>query len=146
MIALIPATAALAIFFVTLGTDLSMYTGIIMFGTVPILARAIYLSIRDIRQEYLDKAATIGSSDGELIWEVAFKMVLPQLSNGLKLSVGPAMVLLIAAEWMCGGVGFGYRIRMQYKLLNMSVVYPYLVFLGCFMGLICNVFLKHFMP
>jgi ABC-type nitrate/sulfonate/bicarbonate transport system permease component len=31
-----------------------------------------------------------------------------------------------------GDVGFGYRIRLQSKLLNMSVVYPYLALLAAF--------------
>ncbi|MBT6102354.1 MAG: ABC transporter permease, partial [Verrucomicrobia bacterium] len=29
-------------------------------------------------------------------------------------------------------VGFGYRIRLQFKLTNMNVVYPYLVMLAFF--------------
>ncbi len=42
------------------------------------------------------------------------------------------MVYLIAAEMVVGDVGFGYRIRLQSKLLNMSVVYPYLAMLAAF--------------
>jgi NitT/TauT family transport system permease protein len=48
------------------------------------------------------------------------------------LVIGPAMVYLIAAEMVVGDVGFGYRIRLQSKLLNMSVVYPYLALLATF--------------
>ena len=40
------------------------------------------------------------------------------------------MVFLIAAEWMMADVGFGYRLRIQSRLLNMSVVYIYLILLG----------------
>jgi ABC-type nitrate/sulfonate/bicarbonate transport system permease component len=42
------------------------------------------------------------------------------------------MVYLIAAEMVFGDVGFGYRIRLQSKLLDMSVVYPYLALLAIF--------------
>jgi ABC-type nitrate/sulfonate/bicarbonate transport system permease component len=42
------------------------------------------------------------------------------------------MVFLIAAEMVVGDVGFGYRIRLQARLLNMNVVYPYLVILAIF--------------
>ena len=37
---------------------------------------------------------------------------------------------IVAAEMLVGDVGFGYRIRLQSKLLNMSVVYPYLALLA----------------
>ena len=36
------------------------------------------------------------------------------------------------AEMVVGDVGFGYRIRLQFKLTNMNVVYPYLVILAGF--------------
>ena len=42
------------------------------------------------------------------------------------------MVYLIAAEMVVGDVGFGYRIRLQSRLLNMNVVYPYLTMLAVF--------------
>jgi NitT/TauT family transport system permease protein len=50
----------------------------------------------------------------------------------VRLVIGPAMVFLIAAEMLVGDVGFGYRIRLQSKLLNMGVVYPYLAVLAGF--------------
>jgi len=42
------------------------------------------------------------------------------------------MVYLIAAEMVVGDEGFGYRIRLQSRLLNMGVVYPYLAMLAMF--------------
>ena len=40
------------------------------------------------------------------------------------------MVFLIAAEYVVGDVGIGYRIRIQSRILNMNVVYIYLIILG----------------
>jgi len=36
------------------------------------------------------------------------------------------------SHWFVGHEGFGYRIRLQSKLLNMSSVFPYLLLLGLF--------------
>ena len=58
--------------------------------------------------------------------------MFPKLLDALRLVIGPALVYLIAAEMVVGDVGFGYRIRLQSKLLNMSVVYPYLALLAAF--------------
>lgn len=130
--AFIPPTAALAVFFVLMGTDLRMYVAVIMFGTVPTLARAVSLAVKDVPDENLDKVSTLGASNCEQVWNVVFKQILPKILDSIRLQIGPAMVFLIAAEMVCGDVGFGYRIRLQSRLLNMSVVYPCLVFLAGF--------------
>ena len=64
--------------------------------------------------------------------EVVFKLVLPKFIDAVRLGIGPAIVFLIAAEMVVGDVGFGYRIRLQFKLTNMNVVYPYLAILAGF--------------
>ena len=51
---------------------------------------------------------------------MSFSYVLPKLLEATRLMIGPAMVYLIAAEMLFGDVGFGYRIRIQSKLLNMG--------------------------
>jgi NitT/TauT family transport system permease protein len=131
-LAKIPPTAALAVFFVLFGTDLQMYTAMIAFGILPTLAQSLYLSVNDIPDELVNKSYTLGASHGEVIWNVIARIVLPRMIDAIRLQIGPAMVYLIAAEMVCGDVGFGYRIRLQSRLLNMNVVYPYLVLLAGF--------------
>jgi NitT/TauT family transport system permease protein len=128
----VPPTAALAVFFVMVGTGTEMYTAMITFGILPILAQSIYLAVKDIPEELLNKAATLGASKAELVWNVVARVILPRMLDAIRLQIGPAMVYLIAAEMVCGDVGFGYRIRLQSRLLNMNVVYPYLVLLAGF--------------
>jgi NitT/TauT family transport system permease protein len=48
----------------------------------------------------------------------------------VRLQVGPAMVYLIAAEYAVGEIGFGFRLRMQQRLSDMSTVYIYLAILA----------------
>lgn len=131
-LAKIPPTAALAVFFVMVGTDTEMYVAMIAFGVLPTLAQAVYLGVRDVPDELLYKAYTLGASNGEVVWNVIFRHTLPKIIDAVRLQIGPAMVYLIAAEMVCAGVGFGYRIRLEFKLLNMDLVYPYLVILAAF--------------
>ena len=63
---------------------------------------------------------------------MVFRQVLPKFIDAVRLAIGPAIVFLIAAEMVVGDIGFGYRIRLQFKLTNMNVVYPYLVMLAFF--------------
>lgn len=128
----IPPTAAMAVFFVLVGTDLNMYVAMIAFGIVPTLGLTAYLAVKEFPNELQYKAYTLGASHVEVIWTIIFRQVLPRLIDGVRLMIGPVMVFLIAAEMLVGDVGFGYRIRLQSKLLNMSVVYPYLALLAAF--------------
>ena len=132
LLAKIPPTAALAVFFVMVGTGTNMYVVMIAFGVLPILAQTVYLSVKEVPEELQNKAYTLGASHTEIIWNIIFRFILPKLIDAVRLQIGPAMVYLIAAEMVCGDVGFGYRIRLQSRLLNMSVVYPYLVMLAAF--------------
>jgi len=127
-----PPTAALAIFFVMVGTDMPMYVAMVVFAILPTLAQAICLSIKEVPAELRYKAYTLGASHLEVIWNVIVRYVLPRIFDAVRLQIGIAVICLIAAEMVVGSEGFGYRIRLQSKLLNMNVVYPYLAMLAAF--------------
>lgn len=132
LLAQIPPTAALAVFFVLVGTGREMYVAMIAFGVLPALAQTVYLAVKEFPDELQYKSYTLGATHAEVIGSIILLQVLPKLIDALRLVIGPAMVYLIAAEMVVGDVGFGYRIRLQSKLLNMSVVYPYLALLAGF--------------
>lgn len=128
----VPATAALAVFFVMVGTGTNMYLAMIVFGTLPTLTLTVHLAVKEFPEELQYKAYTLGASHLEVIWTIMFRHVLPKLIDAVRLALGPAMVYLIAAEMLLGDVGLGYRIRLQARLNNMDVVYPYIVLLAAF--------------
>jgi len=132
LLAKVPPTAALAVFFVMCKTEMNMFVAMIAFGVLPSMGQSIYLAVRDVPDEMLYKAATLGASRVEIIWNVIVRAILPKMLDAVRLQIGPAIVYLIAAEMIVGDVGFGYRIRLQMRLLNMSVVYPYIAVLAAF--------------
>lgn len=132
LLAKVPPTAILAIFFVLFGTDLNMYIAMIGFGVMPALALSIALAIKEVPEELIFKAYTIGASHLEVVVKVIFYYVLPNIIDSIRLQIGPAMVYLIAAEMLCADEGMGFRIRLQSRLQYMDVVYPYLACLACF--------------
>ena len=134
----VPATAVLPIFFVLIQINFSMYVAIIVFGMLPSLAQAISASVRkDVPEELIFKAYTLGASQMELIWEVIYKQVLPRIIDAVRLQIGPALVLLVAAEWMVAGEGIGYRLRLFYQRTDMTVVFVYVAILGV-LGLLAD--------
>jgi NitT/TauT family transport system permease protein len=127
----IPPTAMMAVYFVVFGTDYEMFVAMISLGIFPTLAQSIYQSAKkDVGDHLIYKAYTLGASHAEVIYEVIFKQTLPRIIEAVRLQIGPALVFLIAAELLVADVGFGYRLRIQSRLLNMNVVYLYLIFLG----------------
>lgn len=132
LLAKVPPTAALAVFFVLVGTGDNMYVAMIAFGVLPTMTLTVHLAVKEFPDELLYKAYTLGASHLEVVWTIILRQVLPKFLDAIRLSIGPAMVYLIAAEMVVGDVGFGYRIRLQSKLQNMSIVYPYLALLAAF--------------
>ena len=131
LLSYIPGTAMFAVFFAMVSTGEPMFVAMIGFGIMPILTKAIYLSAKhDLHDEEINKAYTLGGENFEVKWNVVTQQILPKMIDAIRLQIGPAMVFLIAAEMLVGQVGFGYRIRLQQRLINMNVVYDYLLILG----------------
>ena len=130
-LAKIPPTAMLPIYFVLVGTDQTMFTTMVALGVFFTMAQSVYQAIaNDVKLHAINKAYTLGGSDPEIIYEVIWKQILPAILDNIRLQIGPAMIFLLAAEMLVGGEGIGYRIRMESRVLNMSIVYLYLGILG----------------
>lgn len=128
----IPPTAMLAVYMILFGTNLWAYIALVGLGIFFSMVIGIAQSVQsDVHSDQIDKAYTLGASEFEVIMEVILPQILPRFIDAVRLQIGPAMIYLIAAEALFGSDGFGYRIKLQSRLSNMSIVYPYLVFLGC---------------
>ena len=126
-----PPTAMLAIYLVLVGFGFEMFVAMIALGIFPTLAQSIHQAAKkDVSDHAVYKAYTLGASHMEVIWNVIFQQVLPRIIESIRLHIGPAMVFLIAAEWVVADVGFGYRLRIVSRMTRMNVVYIYLIILG----------------
>lgn len=130
----IPATAMLAVFLILARvTDLPLSPMMVCFGILPSMILTIYLAAKyDIHDEQCYKAYTLGASNLEIICNVVVPQILPRILDAIRLSIGLALVLLVAVEWANEHVGFGYRLRVIGNRMKMDVVYNYLIFLGIF--------------
>ena len=131
-LAKIPATAALPVFLKLAGQGQeTFFVSIVTFGVLPAMSQSIYLAAREVSDEYLSKAYTLGASDTAVVWTIMVRSILPHVMDAARLAIGPAIVYLIAAEMLFSDIGFGYRIRYDAKT-GMTVVFPYLVILAIF--------------
>jgi NitT/TauT family transport system permease protein len=131
VMAKIPPTAMLPVYFVLFGTEYKMFVAMVALGIFPALTQAIYMAAKDdVSDHAVYKAYTLGASHFEAIYCVVYKQILPRFIEAIRAAVGPAMVFLIAAEMLVADEGFGYRLRIQGRLLNFNVVLIYLAILG----------------
>ena len=127
----IPPTAMMPIYFAMAGTDQKMFTSMVGLGIFFSMAQAVYSAVREnVTDEAINKAYTLGASEMEVIYEVIWKQILPNVIDCVRAQIGPALIFLIAAEWLIGDVGVGYQLRTQSRVLSMNVVFVYLIVLG----------------
>lgn len=127
----IPPTGMMPIYFAIAGTDQKMFTSMVALGIFFSMAQSIYQAVRDnVTDEAINKAYTLGASESEVIYEVIWKQILPNVIDCIRAQIGPAMIFLIAAEMVVSDAGLGYQIRMQSRVLNMNIVFVYLLVLG----------------
>jgi NitT/TauT family transport system permease protein len=113
ILAKIPGTAMMSLFFVVSQADLFRFCQyMILFGMIPTLTQTMYYYTKDVPEELLFKARTLGASQAECIWSVIFRQILPKIMESLRLSVGPALIFLFAAEYAFGDWGLGCRMRL----------------------------------
>lgn len=125
-----PATAMLVAFFILIGTGEWLYVGIVIFGTMPWITQVVFDAARNgIHRQSVYKMITLGATPSEQIYNLVYKQTLPKIIDAARLATSTAMIGLLAAEMTVGSVGFGYRMKISSRLLDMNVVYIYLVIL-----------------
>jgi NitT/TauT family transport system permease protein len=128
-LAKIPGTAMYGVFLVACSTD-QIYPAMILFGIVPTLTLIIFQSAKvDVPEELLFKARTLGASQFSCVWDVIFRHAFPKVLEGIRLSVGPALIFLYAAELARGEDGIGCTIRLYGNkgVVGAPVTYLYIV-------------------
>lgn len=129
VLSMVPPLAILPILFIVFGLGELSKVMLIVIGITPILARDLEQRAREIPQEILVKAQTLGASTWTLILRVVLPQLLPRLLIALRLVLGSAWLFLIAAEAIASTDGLGYRIFLVRRYMAMDVILPYVVWI-----------------
>lgn len=129
MLAMIPPLAVLPILFISFGVGESGKVALIFLGTFPLMARDVYMAVRQIPTEQITKALTLGASQLAVTYKVVLPQIMPRLLSSLRLSLGAAWLFLIAAEAVAATDGLGYRIFLVRRYLSMDLIIPYVIWI-----------------
>src|SRR3989442_4107431 len=66
------------------------------------------VGVRQIPQDYLNVARVLNLSEWKVFTKILFPAVLPYMITGVRLSIGVAWLVIVAAEMLNGGVGIGF--------------------------------------
>lgn len=77
---------------------------------------------RNIENEYIRAAKSLGADSSEVFRHVLVPATLPSILTGLALGVGLGWITVVAAELITGGPGLGYVIIQASRLLSNQTV------------------------
>jgi nitrate/nitrite transport system permease protein len=78
------------------------------------------VGVRQIPREYLDVAKVLQLSEWKVLTRILFPAVLPFMLTGVRLSIGIAWLVIVAAEMLTGGVGIGFWVWDEWNNLNVQ--------------------------
>lgn len=82
---------------------------IFLASVFPITVSAI-AAVQNMQPVYLRAAQNFGLSRGELFRQVIFRACLPQIITGIRIALGVAWLVVVAAEMIAVNSGLGYLI------------------------------------
>jgi nitrate/nitrite transport system permease protein len=78
------------------------------------------VGVQRIPADYLNVARVLNLSTWKLFTKVLFPAVLPYVLTGVRLSIGVAWLVIVAAEMLTGGVGIGFWVWDEWNNLNVA--------------------------
>ena len=73
-----------------------------------------------VPQDYLNVARVLNLSEWKIFTRILFPSVLPHLMTGIRLSIGVAWLVIVAAEMLTGGSGLGFWVWDEWNNLNVA--------------------------
>ena len=78
------------------------------------------VGVQRVPADYLNVARVLNLSEWKVMTRILFPAVLPYMLTGVRLSVGTAWLVIVAAEMLTGGVGIGFWVWDEWNNLNVT--------------------------
>ena len=123
----IPKIAILPLFYFIFGTGEAAKWAAVAVGVFFLMAINTEAGVRQIETIYLDVARAYRIRPATFFFRVLLPGALPNIYAGMKLSIGIAIVLAVAAEYQLTRTGLGFAIFNAQQLLDVERLYAALV-------------------
>jgi nitrate/nitrite transport system permease protein len=88
------------------------------------------VGVRQIPQDYLNVARVLNLSEWKVFTKILFPAVLPYMLTGVRLSIGVAWLVIVAAEMLTGGVGIGFWVWDEWNNLKVDHILIAILVIG----------------
>lgn len=78
------------------------------------------VGVSKVPQDYMNVAKVLNLSEWKIVTKILFPSVLPYMMTGVRLSIGVAWLVIVAAEMLTGGVGIGFWVWDEWNNLNVE--------------------------
>jgi nitrate/nitrite transport system permease protein len=78
------------------------------------------VGVSKVPQDYMNVAKVLNLSEWKIVTKILFPSALPYMMTGVRLSIGVAWLVIVAAEMLTGGVGIGFWVWDEWNNLNVE--------------------------
>ena len=78
------------------------------------------VGVQRVPQDYMNVARVLALSEWKILTTILFPAVLPYMLTGVRLAVGTAWLVIVAAEMLTGGGGIGFWVWDEWNNLNVK--------------------------
>lgn len=108
-----PPIAWIPFVILALGIGEKSSWAIVFIGVFPSIATNTYEAIEGIKAEIIRVAHSMELSKSQMLFNIYFPAVLPQIFTGLRVGLNMGWMSIIAAEMISGTNGLGYSIQLN---------------------------------
>ena len=88
------------------------------------------IGVQRVPQDYMNVARVLNLSEWKIVTKILFPSVLPYMLTGVRLAIGTAWLVIVAAEMLTGGVGIGFWVWDEWNNLNVAHIIIAIVVIG----------------
>jgi nitrate/nitrite transport system permease protein len=88
------------------------------------------VGVQRVPQDYMNVARVLNLSEWKIVTKILLPAVLPYMLTGVRLAIGTAWLVIVAAEMLTGGVGIGFWVWDEWNNLNVPHIIIAIVVIG----------------
>jgi len=78
------------------------------------------VGVQRVPQDYMNVARVLNLNEWKIVTKILLPSVLPYMLTGIRLSIGTAWLVIVAAEMLTGGVGIGFWVWDEWNNLKVE--------------------------
>ncbi|WP_306397972.1 nitrate ABC transporter permease [Telluria beijingensis] len=88
------------------------------------------VGVQRVPQDYMNVARVLNLSEWKVLTRILLPSALPYILTGVRLAIGTAWLVIVAAEMLTGGVGIGFWVWDEWNNLNVANIIIAIVVIG----------------